>query len=79
VNLVDLWSVLDNQMRLGFTLVITLELDLALAEEAPLVLEATIRTGRTEDARAQAFDAPSGEIRIPNRRKRAEEGDTDRD
>ncbi|NOG48552.1 MAG: DUF4255 domain-containing protein [Chloroflexi bacterium] len=24
VNLVDLWSVLDNQMRLGFTLVITL-------------------------------------------------------
>lgn len=77
VNLVDLWSVLDNQMRLGFTLVITLELDLAHIEEAPLVLEATIRTGRTEDARTRAIDSASGEINIPNRRKKAEEGESD--
>lgn len=77
VNLVDLWSVLDNQMRLGFTLVITLELDLAHVEEAPLVLDATIRTGRTEDARTRTFDSKSGEIKIPNRRKNTEEGESD--
>jgi hypothetical protein len=49
INLVDLWGVLDNQMRLGFTLIATVELDLELSIEAPLVLEATIRLGSSED------------------------------
>lgn len=49
INLVDLWGVLDNQMRLGFTLIATVELDLELSIEAPLVLEATIRLGRSDD------------------------------
>ncbi len=49
INLVDLWGVLDNQMRLGFTLIATVELDLELSIEAPLVLEATIRLGSSDD------------------------------
>jgi hypothetical protein len=49
INLVDLWGVLDNQMRLGFTLIATIELDLELSIEAPLVLEATIRVGSSDD------------------------------
>jgi hypothetical protein len=47
-NLVDLWGVLDNQMRLGFTLTATVELDVELSIEAPLVLEATIRLGSSD-------------------------------
>lgn len=46
VNLVDLWGVLDNQMRLGFVMVTTVELDTEIGFEAPLVLEADIRVGR---------------------------------
>lgn len=49
ISLVDLWGVLDNQMRLGFTLTATVELDLELSMEAPLVLEATIRAGSSDD------------------------------
>jgi hypothetical protein len=47
-NLVDLWSVLDNQMRLGFLLVATIELDVELAIEAPLVLEASLWVGQSD-------------------------------
>jgi hypothetical protein len=49
INLVDLWGVLDNQMRLGFMLTATVELDVELSIEAPLVLEATIRLGSSDD------------------------------
>jgi len=49
VNLVDLWGVLDNQMRLGFMLTATVDLDIELSIEAPLVLEATIRLGSSDD------------------------------
>jgi hypothetical protein len=45
VNLVDLWSVLENQMRLGFVVTATVELDTQAAFETPLVLEATMRIG----------------------------------
>jgi hypothetical protein len=38
-NITDMWSVMDNQMRLGFLVVLTVELDLGLGYEAPLVLE----------------------------------------
>ena len=48
INLVDLWGVLENQMRLGFTLTATVELDVELSIEAPLVLEATIRLGSSD-------------------------------
>ena len=49
INLVDLWGVLDNQMRLGFMLTATVELDVELSIEAPLVLEATIRLGSSDE------------------------------
>lgn len=65
INLVDLWGVLDNQMRLGFTLVATLELDVQLSIEAPLVLEATIRMGRFDDPEApRLLDEGREEIKI---------------
>lgn len=56
INLVDLWGVLDNQMRLGFTLIATVELDLELSIEAPLVLEATIRLGSADDPTQQTLN-----------------------
>lgn len=48
-NLVDLWSVLDNQMHLGFIVVATVELDTEIGFEGPLVLEAQIRVGTSSD------------------------------
>jgi hypothetical protein len=45
VNMTDLWSVLNNDMRLGFTLMVTVALDIERAVEAPLVLEGTVRIG----------------------------------
>jgi hypothetical protein len=48
-NVLDLWGVLDNQLRLGFLLGVTLELDIHDSLEAPLVLEASIRVGQTPD------------------------------
>ncbi len=56
INLVDLWGVLDNQMRLGFTLIATVDLDVELSIEAPLVLEATIRLGSSDDPARQALN-----------------------
>lgn len=64
VNVVDLWGVLDNQMRLGFLLVATVELDVELSIEAPLVLEATIRTGQSEKPVDRVIDDQSSEIKI---------------
>jgi|FLYN01.1.fsa_nt_gi hypothetical protein len=48
VNMSDLWSVLDNQMRLGFNVVVTLALDIERGFEAPLVLEKRIGVGQAE-------------------------------
>jgi hypothetical protein len=76
-NLVDLWSVLDNQLHLGFTLIVTLELDVAFEEETPLVLEATIRTVQSDRPELRTVTARSEDIKIPGRKKRAEEGETE--
>lgn len=47
VNLTDLWSVLDNEMKLGFPFVVTLALDPDMVtDEPPLVLEAFVRVGQ---------------------------------
>ncbi|MCA0457963.1 MAG: DUF4255 domain-containing protein [Chloroflexi bacterium] len=65
INLVDLWGVLDNQMRLGFTLIATVELDMELSIEAPLVLEATIRLGSSDDpARRTLNEGGREELKI---------------
>lgn len=47
----DLWSVLDNDMHLGFTFQATLALDGQRDFEAPLVLETDIRFGQTDPTR----------------------------
>ncbi len=65
INLVDLWGVLDNQMRLGFTLIATVDLDVELSIEAPLVLEATIRLGSSDDpARQELNEGGREELKI---------------
>ncbi|MCU0512535.1 MAG: DUF4255 domain-containing protein [Anaerolineae bacterium] len=62
VNLPDLWGVLDNVMRLGFTLVVTVELDTALADyEAPVTKGMQIRTSSTTDnTPPESFNAARG-------------------
>lgn len=65
INLVDLWGVLENQMRLGFLLTATVELDVELSIEAPLVLEATIRLGSSDEPeRHQLNEGGREELKI---------------
>ncbi|NWF69244.1 MAG: DUF4255 domain-containing protein [Chloroflexi bacterium] len=47
-NLTDLWSVLESEMRLGFTCVVTLALDTERALEAPMVFEKEIGVGQAQ-------------------------------
>jgi hypothetical protein len=63
INLADLWSVLDNDMRLGFTVRATLELDIDVSLEAPLVLEGTIRVGQSDDPASRELQAVDVEIK----------------
>jgi len=59
VNISDLWGVLDNSMKLGFLLVATIELDVDMATNTPLVLEKTLRVGEKasgDDQRLAAID-----------------------
>lgn len=49
----DLWSVLDNDMHLGFILQATLALDGQRDFEAPLVLETDIRFGQSDTLREE--------------------------
>jgi hypothetical protein len=57
-NMTDLWSVLDNEMKMGFTLATTLALDLQRVLEAPLVLEGRLRFGQSEDPTTERIDSP---------------------
>jgi hypothetical protein len=61
-NLVDLWGVLDNQMRVGFTLIATVELDTEIGFEAPLVLEAAFKVGQSESPPDELLTALDVEI-----------------
>lgn len=74
VNLVDLWSVMDNQMRLGFIMTATLDLDLQLSLDVPLVLEATIKVGDATHLPTEEITHLSSEIKI-----RPKEGQTPED
>lgn len=62
-NLIELWSVLDNQMRLGFLVTATVEFDTAHVEESPLVLEATFKFGQSADPEEKEITVTSGEIK----------------
>lgn len=68
-SMTDLWSVLDNQMRLGFTLVVTLALDSGRGFDAPLVLEKQIAVGQAEHPEAQVITAPDVVLRQQADRK----------
>jgi hypothetical protein len=71
INLVDLWSVLDNEMRLGFLTVVTVELDTQLGFESPLVLEATFRVGQSLYPPDEELDAVSSELKIRPKKERS--------
>lgn len=60
-NMVDLWSVLDNQMHLGFVVTATIELDTEIGFEGPLVLESTIRVGQGLDKGTEDDPGYAGE------------------
>lgn len=62
MNLTDVWSVLDNQMRLGFVFTVTLALDPEIGFESPLVLEKTIRVGQSEQPSERLLDVLDVEI-----------------
>ncbi len=61
-NVVDLWSVLDNQMRLGFFLTATVELDTEIGFESPLVLESIIRVGQNIQPDTEGNEGFTGEF-----------------
>ena len=68
-SMTDLWSVLDNQMRLGFTLVVTLALDTGRGFDAPLVLEKQISVGQAEHPETKVITAPDVVLRQQADRK----------
>lgn len=57
-NMTDLWSVLDNEMKMGFTLVTTLALDPQRVLDAPLVLEGRLRFGQSQRPASESIDFP---------------------
>jgi uncharacterized protein DUF4255 len=69
-NLVDLWSVLENQMRLGFVLIATIDLDTRVGFDVPLVLEATFRVDQVEEPEKRQLGEHPDEIKIPKSRKK---------
>jgi hypothetical protein len=75
INLIDLWSVLDNQMRLGFTILTTVELDLELGFEGPLVLEAFVRVGEADQPSSRKFSRQPEELHIKPKPDDSSEGD----
>jgi hypothetical protein len=71
VNVVDLWSVLENQMHLGFALLATVELDTEIGFDGPLVLEAMVRVGQSEDPTEENLSALDVELKHPAKKKDA--------
>lgn len=67
VNMTDLWSVMENQMRLGFTLLVTVELDVETGFDSPLVLESTVRVGMAEEPSRQEMSVLDLELRRKGR------------
>lgn len=65
INMTDLWSVLENQMKLGFVTIVTVELDPEIGFEAPLVLEAEIAVGQSRQPLRRRLDVPDMVLRHP--------------
>jgi hypothetical protein len=64
VNLVDLWGVLNNVMRVGFTVVATLEMEVFPAIDTPLVLEGRARVGFAENPPSKELTLLDAEMLI---------------
>jgi len=62
-NFTDLWSVVDNQMRLGFPVTATLELETDMGFSAPVTLSATVSVGETFDATTRQLDKRDVDIK----------------
>lgn len=69
MSMPDLWGVLENQMKLGFIVVITVELDPEIGFEAPLVLEATVTVGKSLEPLKRTLTTPDVQIRHPKKPK----------
>lgn len=74
VNFTDLWSVLNNQMRLGFTLIVTLALDTGRGFDSPLVFERRLQFGQSEAPEEQTLSAREPLIAPKSDRKSKREG-----
>jgi hypothetical protein len=61
-NMSDLWSVLNNQMRMGFLAVITVSLDRTIAIETPLTFSSTVRIGQSENPADRTLQVADKEI-----------------
>jgi hypothetical protein len=62
-NFTDLWSVVDNQMRLGFPVTATVELDTDMGFTAPVVLSASVRVGQSADPQSGTLDKNDVDIK----------------
>lgn len=62
-NFTDLWSVVDNQMRLGFPVTATLELETDMGFTAPVVLSTTVHVGESFDATSRQIDKHDVDIK----------------
>ena len=60
MNITDLWNVANNQMRLGFTLMATVALDIEREIEIPLVLEKRLEFGQAEEPRKREITTSDG-------------------
>ncbi len=62
-NFTDIWSVVDNQMRLGFPVTATVELETDMGFSAPVVLSSTVAVGESLDPRTRELDTIDVEIK----------------
>ncbi|MFN8529044.1 MAG: DUF4255 domain-containing protein [Anaerolineae bacterium] len=61
-NITDLWSVLNNQMRLGFPVVATLALDTGRGIESPLVFEKRLVVGQSQHPETEVSEVQDAPI-----------------
>ena len=63
-NAIDVWSVLDNEMRPAFKCIVTVALNPYLPVTGPLVRERELRVGQARDPLLEQLDAQAGQDRF---------------
>lgn len=66
-NITDLWGVLDNRMKLGFILRVTVEMEVDILSEPPLVLTSRVTVGQREDITQEEIQVRDDDIIIKNK------------